>query len=132
MRRADKKEDSGAAQSDNDTYRKFLDYMEEKREEARMMLQADDDRKKEAKKKENSWQLLREATKFLRDNADRWRERKIEECERVRREEKEDRLAIVKMKKKRYGLSKLSKEEIMRLKQRTEEKVMMARARSNL
>ena len=94
-----------------------------------MILQADDERKAEAKKKEDSWQLMSESAKFLRDNADRWRERRIEECEGVRREEKEDRLTIVKMKKKRYGLAKLSKEENKRLKQRTEEKVMLAKAK---
>ena len=95
-------------------------------------MQEDEERKEAAKKKEESWHLLREATSFLKKNADGWNERRIEECERVKREEKEDRLAIVKEKKKRYGLKKMSKEESMRMKQRTEEKIMLAKMRSNL
>ena len=82
----------GATSEDNERYRVFLAYMEEKREEARMRIQEDEDRKREAKSKEDSWQLMKEAVSFLRTNADKWRERRIEECERIRKEEKEDRL----------------------------------------
>ena len=122
----------GAQKSDNERYKEFLAYMEEKREEKRRAMQEDEERKKEARRKEDSWHLLREASSFLKKNANRWQERRIEECERVRREEKEDRLAIVKEKKKRYGLKKMSKEENMRMKERTEEKLLMAKIRSNL
>ena len=38
---------------------------------------------------------------FLRTNADKWRERKIDECDRIREEEKKDRLAVVKEKRKK-------------------------------
>ena len=75
---------------------------------------------------------MKEAVKFLKENSDSWRERRIEECERIRLEEKEDRFAVIRMKKKRYGLTTLSKEERMRLKGRTEEKLLLAKAKSNL
>ena len=58
--------------------------------------------------------------------------RKLEDCERVREEEKRDRLAVVAMKKKRYGVKTLSKEESMRLKTRKEERLEIGEAGSNL
>ena len=74
----------GAREEDNERYKNFLKYMEEKREEARQHLLEERDRKRDAKKKEESWALMRESVAFLRMNADKWRERKIEECERIR------------------------------------------------
>jgi hypothetical protein len=53
---------------------------------------------------------LRESAAFLRTNADKWRERKIKECDRIREEEKKDRLAVVREKKRKYGIKRLSKE----------------------
>ena len=47
-------------------------------------------------------------------------------------EKKRDRLAVVREKRKRYGLKKLSKEENQRLKTRTEERLEVARAKENL
>ena len=47
-------------------------------------------------------------------------------------EKKRDRLAVVREKKKRYGLKKLSKEENQRIKIRTEERLEVARAKENL
>ena len=44
---------------------------------------------------------------------------------------KRDRLAVVKIKKKRYGVQRMSKEENMRLKMRTEERLEIARAKTN-
>ena len=85
-----------------------------------------------ARRKESSWELMKEAIKFLKTNEERWRERRIEECARIKEEEKRDRLALVKEKKKRYGLTKLSKEENMRLKMRTEERQVIAKAKANL
>ena len=49
-----------------------------------------------------------------------------------REEEKMDRLALVKIKTKKYGIRKISKEENMRLKGRTEERLEIATARGNL
>ena len=67
----------------------------------------------------------------LKQNEDSWRCRKIDECERIKEEEKRDRLAIVKGMKKRYGLQKLSKEENRRLKSRTEDIIEIAKAKEN-
>jgi hypothetical protein len=67
----------GASRSDNDRYRSFLAYMEEKREETRLRLKEDEDRKDVAKKKEESWDLMKEAVKFLKEKRDGWRERRI-------------------------------------------------------
>ena len=122
----------GATRSDNDRYRSFLAYMEEKREEARLRLQEDEDRKDDARRKEESWDLMKEAVKYLKEKGDGWRERRIEECERIREEEKTDRLALVKEKKKRYGLKRLSKEENSRLKSRTEDRILISQSKANL
>ena len=90
-----------AKEEDNERYRNFLTYMEEKREEARQHLLEERDRKRDAKRKEESWALMREAVAFLRTNDEKWRERKIEECDRIREEEKKDRLAVAKEKKRK-------------------------------
>ena len=99
----------GANEEDDARYRRFLTYMEEKRQEARMLLQKEDDKKKEAKEKEARWALLRESMAFLKENSHTWQERKVEECERLKQEAKEDRLAVTRMKKKRYGIKKAVK-----------------------
>ena len=65
-------------------------------------------------------------------NAEGWQERKLRECERMRKEAKEDRMAVVRMKKKRYGISKLDKDETRGLRKRTEERILIAKARDNL
>ena len=106
--------------------------MEEKREEARLRLQEDEDRKDDARRKEESWDLMKEAVKYLKEKGDRWRERRIEECERIREEEKIDRLALAKEKKKKYGLKRLSKEENSRLKSRTEDRILVSQSKANL
>ena len=67
--------------------------------EERMLLQREEARKKEAKEKEARWALLRESMAFLKGNSDRWQERKLRECERLKQEAKEDRLAVVRKKK---------------------------------
>ena len=56
---------------------------------------------------------------------------KIKECERIKEEEKNDRLAIANEKRKRYGLKRLNKEENMRIKKRTEERLELAQAKAN-
>jgi hypothetical protein len=121
-----------AKEEDNERYRNFLKYMEEKREEARQHLLEEKDRKRGARKKEESWALMRESVAFLRTNADKWRKRKIEECDRIREEEKKERLGVVKEKKRKYGIKRLSKEENMRMTKRTEERLEIARAKENL
>ena len=89
----------------------------------------DEERKLLAKEKEDHWRLLRLSIQYLKENEPKWRSRKIKECDRIREEEKADRLAIAKMKKKRYGVKGLSKEENGRMKQRTEERLEIARAK---
>ena len=122
----------GCREEDNRRYRELLKYMEDRRLEAREMLRREEDRKKEAKQKKDRWNLLRTSIEFLKEKEWGWRQRRIEEIERIREEEKKDRLAVVREKKKRYGIPKLSKEENLRLKLRTEDRMMIARAKENL
>ena len=95
-----------AQEDDNDRYVRLMQYMEEKREEARMKLQEDEQRKADAKRKEERWAMLRESVRILRENTDKWRMRKIDECERIKEEEKKDRLALLQVKKRKYGIKK--------------------------
>ena len=122
----------GSKEEDNKRYRDLLKYMEERRKEARELLRIEEGRKKEAKKKEESWALLRTSIAFLKEQEWKWKQRQIEEVERIKEEEKADRLAVVREKKKRYGISKLSKEENQRLKLRTEDRLTVAKAKENL
>jgi hypothetical protein len=122
----------GSTEEDNRRYRELMDYMEEKRLEARELLKAENDRKARAKKKESSWALLRLSMAYLREHEEGWRVRKMKEFDRIREEEKEDRLAIVREKKRKYGIKRISKEENMRLKKRTEERLEIASAKGNL
>ena len=75
---------------------------------------------------------MKEAVKYSKEKGDGWRERRIDECEWIREEEKTDRLALVKEKKKRYGLKRLSKEENSRLKSRTEDRILISQSKANL
>ena len=61
----------------------------------------------------------------------KWTTRTIKESEKIKEEEKIDRLAITSERKKRYGLKKLNKEENHRLMERTERKIELAQAKSN-
>ena len=121
-----------ATEEDNKRYRLFLTYMEERREESRILMQKENERKEEAKKKKESWELMRKCIDFLKADGDRWRERKIKECDRIREEEKKDRLAVVRVKKRKYGLTRLSKEENKRMSLRTEERREISKAKENL
>ena len=56
----------------------------------------------------------------------------MKECERIREEEKQDRLALAREKKRKYGIKKISKEENQRLKKRTGERLEIASAKANL
>ena len=82
-------------------------------------------------KKESNWSLLRESMSFLKENESKWQHRRIKEVDRIKEEEKKDRLAICKEKKKRYGIKKMNKEENRRLKERTEERIMISKAKAN-
>jgi hypothetical protein len=85
-------------------------------------IEEDRERLKEAKRKEGTWELMRASISLLKEKEGVWRTRRIEECERIKEEEKRDRLAVVSQKKRRYGIKKISKEENLRFKMRTEEK----------
>ena len=85
------------------------------REESMRRREEDEDRKMRALAKEKMWDMMRESINFLKNQEERWQTRRIEECDRIREEEKIDRLAIAREKKKRYGLKKLSQEENRRL-----------------
>ena len=77
-----------------------------------------EERKRRALAKEKASEMMRESITFLKTHEEKWRTRRIEECDRIKEEEKIDRLAIAREKKKRYGLKKLSVEENRRLKRK--------------
>ena len=74
------------------------------------MMEGDEERKRESKRKREVWDLMRVSMEFLRKNKEKWRERKLEETKRIKEEDKRDRLAVAKEKKKRYGIKGLSRE----------------------
>ena len=121
----------GATSEENEKYKIFLKYCEERREETRLEQQGDEERMRQVDAKREHWSLLRESISYLKEKDSSWRQRRIQEASRIREEEKSDRLAIIAEKKKRYGISRLSKEEIKRMKERTQEKVTLATAKSN-
>jgi CHAD domain-containing protein len=82
-------------------------------------------------RKKEVWDLMRESMDFLKKNKEKWKERKLEESKRIKEEDKRDRLAIVKEKKKRYGIKVLSRDESKRLRMRTEERLEIAKAKEN-
>ena len=122
----------GGTEEDKQRYLALMTYMEEMRVQAREQLKEEADRKESAKRKEERWALVRESISFLKVNEDGWRTRRLQENERIKEEEKRDRLALVREKKKKYGIKKISKEENMRLKRRTEERLEISVAKSNL
>ena len=122
----------GSKEDDNKRYRDLLKYMEEKRKEDRERLSLEEGKKKEAKKKADSWALLRLSMKYLKEKDVAWRQRRIEECDKIREEDKRDRLAVAREKKKRYGINKISKDENTKIKKRTEERLDIAKAKENL
>lgn len=111
--------------------REFLEYCEERRKEHKRSMEDETDRKLKAEGKTASWELFRISVNFLKQNGEKWRTRKIEECDRIRAMEKEERMSIIQEKRKRYGLKTLNKEENGRLKERTSERIEIAQAKSN-
>ena len=72
---------------------------------------------------------MRESIKFLKDNEKGWQQKRVGEVDRIKEEEKKERLAIGEQKRKRYGIKKLNKEEQKRIKERTSEKTKKRRLR---
>ena len=113
----------GADQEENERYAGFLNYLEERRQEMKALLERDEERIEMAKKKSSTWELMRESVSILKAKDGEWKSRRIEECMKIKEEDRKDRLAVANMKRKRYGIKKLSKEENQRLKRRTEERL---------
>ena len=88
----------GGSETDNERYRIFLEYCEERRSNWARGEQEDVARMKEKKRKEEHWGLLRESCKFLRENGEAWQQRKLKEVEKIKEEGKRDRLAFCKEK----------------------------------
>ena len=102
-----------------------------KRRERKLRQEEDAERMRLVEKKRRNWDMLKVSMEFLRENGAKWQTRKIEEVARIKEEEKKDRLAICKEKKKRYGIKKLNEEENLRLKRRTEERISVSQAKAN-
>ena len=121
----------GAGDEENERYKSVLEYCEKRRIELRAKIEEDEERMKEARRKEDTWMLLRESITFLKSKEVIWRTRRLEECSRIREEEKRDRLAVVAVKKRKYGVKRMTKEENSRIKERTEERLEIATAKTN-
>jgi hypothetical protein len=93
----------GGSEEDNTRYREFLIYCEAKRIETLRREEEDEERKSEAKMTRDHWELLRQSIEYLKENEERWQQKRIKEVNRIKEEEKKDRLAICKEKKKKYG-----------------------------
>ena len=78
----------GSRKEDNQRYRDFLAYCEERRRESRRDQEDDIERKMSAESKSKHWEMMRLSTEFLKQNEQKWRTRKIEECDRIRELEK--------------------------------------------
>ena len=59
---------------------------------------------KRCKREMEHWALLKESMRFLKENEKGWQTRKIKEIERIKEEERAERITICAEKKKRYGL----------------------------
>ena len=116
---------------EREKYRLFLAYCEERRKEWRKQEEEDTTRKEMQRRKEEHWKLFRESISFLKENERHWQQRKIKEVDRIKEEEKADRLAVCKKNNRRYGIQKMSKEENTRMKERTEERIIISRANAN-
>ena len=101
-------------------------------DELKARVQEDEARKREMRREKETWTLLRESIAFLREKEGVWRSRRIAECERIQGIDKKDRLTVIKMKRKRFGIKKISKEEKLSLGMRLEERLEIARAKENL
>ena len=118
-------------EEDNTRYTLLLLFCEERRQENKQRQEDDEERMRIADRKKYSWDMLRVSMDFLRKNDAKWQTIKLAEVDRIKEEEKKDRLAICKGNKKRYGIKKMNKEENMRLIKRTEERVAISQAKPN-
>ena len=63
------------------------------------MKEEEDKTKQKARSMEDHWKLLRLCVKEIKEKEEKWTTRKVEELERIKEEEKEDRMAIIRKKK---------------------------------
>ena len=101
----------GTDEEERETYLKFLEYCEERRRSWAKQVEEDEDRMRICRRKEDQWTLLRESIQFLKENEKSWQTRRIKEIERIKEEEKAERLTICAEKKKRYGIKKFNNED---------------------
>ena len=62
----------GCGEEENERYRSFLRYCEERRQESKMQQEMDTERKQKAEKKERQWDMLRLSTEYLKQNESKW------------------------------------------------------------
>ena len=62
----------GAEDSDRETYRKFLEYCEERRRSWDKQVEEDEERMKRCKREMEHWALLKESMRFLKENEKGW------------------------------------------------------------
>ena len=82
----------GADDREKDTYKEFLRYCEARRNAWHAQEKEDQERRMEAGRREEHWRLLRESVRFLKENEKGWQQRKIKEVDRIKEEEKDERL----------------------------------------
>ena len=59
-------------------------------------------RKEKAMAIEKSWELIRLTREIVKNSGEKWEKRKKEETERIRKEEKEERLYVLSLNKREY------------------------------
>ena len=81
---------------------------------ATLVEEKDDDekRKEKARTLEKSWELVRSTREILKNSGEKWEKRRKDETERIKKEEKEERLRVVQLKKRKY----MTKEDTKKLK----------------
>ena len=72
----------------------MLEYIEKKREEKEEKEKEDVHRMARQREKQERWALMRESVKYLKENYSKWQEKKVEEWDRIKQEEKRDRLTF--------------------------------------
>ena len=88
-----------------------------------------------AGKLEERWQMMRECKLFLEENSGTWERRTEEERKRIEKEDKQTRLDIVEMKRKKYGKAgnkKLNAAEDEKVRSETKSKQELAEIKQNL
>ena len=96
------------------------------------MRLAKDRRLERADREQRRWHLLRICKEIMGESGEKWRRREKEETARIKEEEKQERLRIIDIKKRKYGRKTLKKIESERLKEIREKKLELADLKKNL